>query len=118
MRVAKTIHLGVWVVPIALVLIALVPLPYDYYRILRVIVCGAAAFLAWSEFQERGLIAGWAIGLIAVAVIFNPAVPLRLERETWMVLDVVAAAILGGHLFARSRRPAEISSSGGDDAGG
>ncbi len=94
---------AVWIAPIALLLIALAPLPYDYYRFLRIAVCVAAAVLIWGEVRDRKTINGWSVGLALLAIVFNPVIPLRLDRETWMVLDIGAAAVLGAHLFARSR---------------
>ena len=39
----------VWLVPAVLCIVALAPMPYGFYTLLRVAVCGAAAALAWGR---------------------------------------------------------------------
>ena len=46
----------VWAIPAAMLIIALAPLPYGYYTLLRIVVCGASAFLAWQHYTLEGQI--------------------------------------------------------------
>ncbi|WP_366108375.1 DUF6804 family protein [uncultured Brevundimonas sp.] len=66
------------------------PWPYGYFMLLRLVVCGAAALLAYSLLQRemfRGL--GWAFA--ALALLYNPIFRVHFEREFWMVLNVLSA---------------------------
>jgi len=67
--------------------------PYDYYRLLRWIVCGVAAFAAFRA-SERNKNGGWVWVLAFVALLFNPIIPVHLERETWAFIDVGVAVLL------------------------
>ncbi len=78
---------------------ALAELPYGYYQLLRLAVCGGAVFLVFAEHQSEGRTVWlWALG--ALAVIFNPLIPLQLEREAWVIIDVAAALLFLGYAIA------------------
>lgn len=78
---------------------AALPMPYDYYTILRWVVLVGGSFVAW---KSRSLGELWPIAVIAAVAIFNPLFPLRLERATWKYLDIAVAVlfllIAGVHL--------------------
>lgn len=96
-------HGLLWIVPAVMSLIALAPLPYWYYMLLRVIVCAACSYLAAAE-ADVGHKSGWFYGLIAAALLFNPFVPVHLTRELWAVLNIGLAALLMLHLVVTKRR--------------
>jgi len=88
---------------IALLLGALREWPYDYYTLLRFVVCGVAArdaYFAYQsaetastpELQVRQQRRAWGFGLMAA--LFNPFIPVHLDRDTWVVLDVGAAVAI------------------------
>lgn len=95
-------HPLIWIVPAALSLVALGPLPYSYYQLLRVVLCGCCAFLAFAEHRAGGG-GAWKFGLSGVALVFNPFVPLYLTRDVWAVLNVVVAVFLIAHWRIRKR---------------
>ncbi len=65
---------------------------FDYYTILRWIVCGVAAFTAFQAAQMK--ISGWMVVFIIVAIVLNPIAPLHLKRDTWAIVDATAAVLL------------------------
>jgi hypothetical protein len=77
----------VYMVPAFMLGAALLPLPHEYYPLLRLVVCVAAGWVACST-GVRGTW-GWAVLFGVVALVFNPAYPLSLPREAWAVLDVL-----------------------------
>jgi uncharacterized membrane protein HdeD (DUF308 family) len=68
------------------------PLPYSYFQILRWVVAIVAIYNSYSFYRVKNN--KWMIIMGAIAVLFNPITPIHFERETWEVLDVVAAVIL------------------------
>ena len=54
---------AVWLVPAAMLLVALADLPYGFYTLLRLVVCGAAVLLAFHEYDLRGDASGWTVVL-------------------------------------------------------
>ena len=77
---------------VAMLLIALAPLPYGYYTLLRLVICGVSAYGAYLAHESRKSGWKWVLGLIAL--VFNPVVPVHLDREVWMPLDLGVAVVL------------------------
>jgi hypothetical protein len=65
---------------------------YGYYQILRWVVCGAAVYSAFIAMNSKKIFWAWALGI--TAVLFNPIVPIHLKRDSWAVIDVIAAILL------------------------
>jgi hypothetical protein len=77
-------------ISIAMLLLAIPPIwPYGYYTLLRWVVCGTSLFIAYTAYELNRKFWMWFIGL--VAVLFNPLMPVYLDKETWVVIDVVVA---------------------------
>ena len=77
---------------------ALAPWPYGYYQLLRWITCAGAVFVAYNAYVFAQKWAVWPFGVLAV--LFNPISPIHLKRDTWQVLDVVAAVVFIAGIFA------------------
>jgi hypothetical protein len=65
--------------------------PYGYYQILRWVVAGAALFILWIAYNFKKQAWIWIMGVIAI--LFNPIVPINLVKETWLVIDFIAAGL-------------------------
>jgi len=72
--------------------------PYGYYQLLRFVVCGVSAYIAFIAYQWQKLWATWLFGFIAV--LFNPLVPIHLSREIWQTIDMVCALLFYFVAFA------------------
>ena len=104
-QTAELRHLWVlWIVPAALLVIAILPLPYAYYTFLRLSVCAASAFLAYQHFVHQDAVDKWVVVLAAFTLLYNPLIPVYLTREIWSVLNLVTAATLILHFVSVKRR--------------
>lgn len=72
-------------------MLGLASLPYGYYTLLRLVVSAAALYGVAVAVRRRA--EGWAITLAVVVLLFNPIIPVHLDRATWAVLDIVAALV-------------------------
>ena len=90
------------IISIAMLLLALIPLPIGYYTLLRIVVCLTAAFLAWNSYEAHKTSWMWTMGV--VALIFNPLIPLYLGRELWIFVDIATAVIFGVYLVKFKNR--------------
>jgi len=100
----KSIPRIVWIVPAILLVIATAKLPYGYYTFTRIVTCGIAAWIAFVGFQEAPAIKAWSVALALIAVLFNPILPIHLDRATWFYLDIGAAGVFVAHLiFVRQK---------------
>lgn len=102
-KVRVEINPAVWLVPAGALLVALAPLPYGFYTLLRLVVTGAALFLAYSEYQALQRVTVWIVVLAALAILFNPVVPVHLTREIWAPIDIAAAVLFVAHWRHRGR---------------
>lgn len=80
------------VIAAALLLLALADLPYGYYTLLRLLVCAVGAYGAYLAYSMNRQ--GWTWTLGAIAVLFNPIIPIYLEREAWAPIDIGVAVVL------------------------
>jgi hypothetical protein len=62
----------VWLMPIGLTALALAPLPYGYCIFLRFALSVMTAFLAWAEYRRTESVNGWLVGLVVLAITYNP----------------------------------------------
>ena len=65
---------------------------YDYYTLLRWVVCGVSAFAAYRAADARQT--GWVWAFAIVALLFNPVIPVHLKRDTWAFIDFGVAIFL------------------------
>jgi hypothetical protein len=72
----------------ALLLFAVADLPYGYYTFLRIAVFGAFIFSAITYIDSnKFLTIVFALG----AILFNPLIPVHMDKEEWIVIDISAA---------------------------
>ena len=79
--------------------------PYAYYRIMRVIVCTAYAYLFTSAIGSKKKEWAWVLGVLAF--IYNPIVSLHLNREIWTVINVVSILITVLHIWCHRNLQSE-----------
>jgi hypothetical protein len=60
--------------------------PYGYFTLLRWVVCAIAVYTAYLSTIVNRVPWAWVFGLIAL--LFNPLIPVRIDRVTWAYLDV------------------------------
>ncbi len=85
-------HLIPSIIAILMLLGSLGHWPYGYYTLLRFIVCGTSAYIAFIAYSNRST---WAVWVFAImAVLFNPIAPFYLGREIWQVVDFISAILI------------------------
>lgn len=100
------VHTAVWLVPAGALLLAVLPLPYGFYTFLRLVVFGGAGFLAYREWTVSGAVSVWMAAFVVLALLFNPLIPVHLNREAWAPIDVGTAILMVVH-WRLVRRGAE-----------
>jgi len=77
----------------ALCFMAMLPgMPYDFFMLLRVCVCGVAIYGAAKMLNGTREWLAW--GCIVLAILFNPILKVHLGRDTWWLMDGVASVFL------------------------
>lgn len=90
---------------IGALLLALLPLPYAYYMLLRVGMCGVFAYFAFLSYQSKEEGLTWVLGI--TAAVYNPFVPLHLGREVWSIINLGTIGLL---FYLRSKANGTVSS--------
>lgn len=66
-------------------------LPYEFYTLLRWIVCIASIFVGYEFYKSK--LNGWAFVFGALAYLFNPLLPVYLNKGTWILIDLISAIL-------------------------
>ena len=85
-----------------MLLVAILPLPYGYYVLLRFVVTGIAGFFAYEEYTAKHQ--GWMVTFGIIAVLFNPFIPIHLTRSIWLPINMIVSGIFATHWW-HQRRP-------------
>jgi hypothetical protein len=89
---AETVHSGVC--GVVLLIAAFTEWPYFMYVLLRVFICGSSTYIASRLYSRHQVPLTWFFG--AVALLFNPVLPVKMARSDWQATNVIAAVIFIG----------------------
>jgi len=74
-------------------LLASLRLPYEFYLIIRVIMCFGSIFCLIKNFNEpNGRV--FRAGLFAIVIIYNPLLPLGLPKIAWIFVNIATGIFL------------------------
>lgn len=76
-----------------LLLVAAVPLPYGFYAFTKIVVCGFSGLLAYQNFNASNKKSFWPWCFLLVAVLFNPLISIPMQKEVWMVVDILLGSL-------------------------
>ncbi len=85
----------------ALLLLGILNLPYGYYNFLRLAICISSAIIAYHFYNSQKT--SWTIIFGAIALLFNPIIPVFLTKSIWVVLDLIAAILFFSSLSAMDK---------------
>jgi hypothetical protein len=79
-----------WIAPIVAMAIGTLPMPYGYYTLSRLVVCGCSLYFAYGLYRENQNTFVWIFGFFAV--LYNPIIPIHLyQKEIWVVVNILTA---------------------------
>lgn len=79
-------------IAVGMLWIGAAPLPYGYYTLLRLVVTIVFAWAAYVAYQGKYNILPYAFGLLAL--LFNPIIPIYLDKMLWAAIDIAAGIFL------------------------
>ncbi len=81
-----------WITPMVVLAIGILPMPYGYYTLLRLVICGCSLYFAYHLYEKKDTAFVWVFGFIAV--LYNPVIPVYLyEKEIWIVVNLISAFV-------------------------
>ena len=99
----------------AILLIAVLPLPGNYYIAINLFAALCGALLAWIAWKSRKFL--WAIPGVAAVVLYLPAFNQPFDKATWIVIDLFFIGIFVSAALSLKERflEGDFSEHGGDD---
>ena len=67
--------------------------PYGIYTLLRIVVTLSAAFVIYDNYKKLNKVNTTIVIFSIILIVFNPIFPIRLNRELWLPIDLITAAI-------------------------
>jgi len=67
--------------------------PYGIYTLLRIVVTLSSAFIIYDNYKKINNVNPTIVIFSIILIVFNPIFPIRLNRELWLPIDLITAAI-------------------------
>ena len=81
-----------WIAPLIIMGIGLLPMPYGYYNLSRIVVSVCAIYFAVNLFKKEDIVFVRIFGFIAI--LYNPIIPIHLNgKEIWIIVNIVTGLI-------------------------
>lgn len=74
----------------AILFISIADLPYGFYTFMRIVVPLLSAIYLFFAYTTEGKFHFMLIPNIIITIIWNPILPVYLDKETWVVIDAIA----------------------------
>ena len=75
-----------------LLFIAVLPLPAEFYNLLKIVAAGTFAWGAYRNFGKKIFLLP--IVYTVFAILYNPIMEINLAKEFWIPIDLIAASVL------------------------
>lgn len=98
MEQKPSVKFYIWpaIIAIIFLLLTFFDWSYGFYNVLRIVVTIVAIYYAYYLYQFLKRKDFWFWGLVVVAILFNPVVPIYIyNKSTWGILDIVVAIFFG-----------------------
>lgn len=78
--------------------------PYDFYILLRWVIFISSLIVALGFHKSK--ITAWALIFGAIAFLFNPIIPVYLNKPSWVLIDFVSATLffLAGYSVKKAEK--------------
>ena len=81
-----------WLSPVIIMAVGFLPMPYGYYNLSRLIVCGCSIYYAYQNYKKIDLTFAWIFGF--VAILYNPVIPIHLyEKQIWIIVNLITGTL-------------------------
>ena len=76
-----------WIATIVALAIGILPMPYGYYMLSRLIVAAGALYFAFHFYKINDNFKVWVFGFLVV--LYNPIIPISLgSKALWMLVNI------------------------------
>ena len=79
-----------WLVPIIILFVGLLPMPYGYYTMSRIIVCLSSIYFSYKSNEQKNVLISWIF--IIIAILYNPIIPIYFnDKFIWIGINIPTA---------------------------
>ncbi len=78
---------AIFIVPMVVLGIGLLPMTYGFYTLLRLVVFVCAGLISYRRYKEGQT--NWAAVFGLITLVYNPLIPVFLSRPIWLPIDLV-----------------------------
>lgn len=84
-------------ISIIFLLLALLPMPYGYYTLLRLFIFITCCSYIFNDSDEKksNFFYGWLI----LGLIYNPIIPVHLSRDIWQVVNILSILVISFGIY-------------------
>ena len=76
-----------WIAPIASMVLATLPMPFGYFKLLKLVVSAGALYFAVNFFKKKDMFKVWMFGFIVI--LYNPLAPIPLgSKILWTIVNI------------------------------
>ena len=76
-----------WIAPIAAMVLAILPMPFGYFILLKLVVSAGALYFAVNFFKKKDMFKVWMFGFIVI--LYNPLAPIPLgSKILWTIVNI------------------------------
>lgn len=90
-----------------MLILALFPLPYGYYQLLRFVISITTCIIGYKIYNENKTISYKVILWGLVLLLYNPIIRIHLEREIWQIINIGTILFLAGYLWIIKNKPCQ-----------
>ena len=77
-----------WILPIIVMALGILPMPYGFYNLSRLVVCVSSVYFAFQLFKKEDMVFVWIF--VFFAILYNPIIPIHLyEKAIWIVINII-----------------------------
>ena len=81
-----------WIAPLVVMGIGLLPMPYGYYFLSRLVVFVCAIYFAIQLNSQNDTTLVWVFGFFAL--LYNPIIPIHLgSKGLWIIVNLITAGV-------------------------
>ena len=81
-----------WIAPLVVMGIGLLPMPYGYYFLSRLVVFVCSIYFAMQLNSQSDTTLVWVFGFFAL--LYNPIIPIHLgSKGLWVIVNLVTAGV-------------------------
>lgn len=92
--IEKEKRFPIFYLPMIMLFLAVLPLPYGYYNLLKITVCSTFGYQLFYSYSKTKRITSQDIPLIIAIFIYNPIMPIHLGRPIWTFINLITIAII------------------------